>query len=377
MLPLIMAGGVCVVLVVGAGLFTLFRGGAEEPAVARDALTEQTQPTAPIANTVRAENDVVESNQAVAVGEAKMPLDEANPVSVSTRAAPGVDSDEIRPPEIVALERLAKIGETPAVPNSDAFDPELGVQSILGRTSWIAGGALDSDGFTHPAVVLIIDVQADFLAQVADYQLADITVTPVGSQQALQVYDLDTLGGLLMSGHFVPYRYETEDGVYGHPEGWLRVGIPVAIPEATTTGLAVHGNLLLRVGANREVIQIDDVRASAGKPLEHPSLRAAKAMLKYQSVNRPPFGFREIFDFWLDADYAVGKLYMKSSGYENWMKPHFERNSQRVYYRTEIRNSPRVQLSLPITLFSELSERSIPFRFEILPMPPEDKRPDF
>ena len=374
-------------LVVGAGLFTLFRGGTEEPAATTNTQPERTQPermqpAESAANTVQANNDVAEHNQVVDAREGQTPLDEANPVSVSTPAATDVGSDDIRPPEMVARESQdAKFtelaGETPAIAASDGESPAPGVQKILGRTRWaLGGGVLDKDGFTHPALEIIIDVKADFLEQVADFQMAEITVAPVDTQQPLETYDLDGLGGLLLSGRFVPYRHEAEDGLYGHPEGWLRVAVPVAIPPATTTALEFQGSLLLRVGANKEVIEINDVRAAAGKPLDQPSLRAAKAMLDYQSADRPPFGFRETFSFMLSPDYAVGKLSITTSRGEHWLKPHIEPRSQRVFYQAEIRGRPQGQLILPVTLFSDLSERSIPLHFESLPMPPADRKPN-
>lgn len=359
-LPVILSCVFVVALLLGVGGYVLSRGGGAGAVTTSQPVA---QPTASSPSGTKPDQKRSDEGSLPTIGASK-----STDIPTTAKA----------PPKPTPSERLGETAPVVAT-NKDAWP--AGTQSLTARTVWHWTRESDSTGAYQNIINLVIEIQGDFLSKACAFGSAEIKTLQSASAQSIAVFQPLVKKWSDPLYHDVPYDLVPRTVMYSHPENSLRFVIPLVAPKATAAKLdAVEGQFRIKLGRTIEDILIPDVRAAANKPLEHESLKAANAQLVLRSANSP-LGMTEVLEFLIGPTHAVGLLVAEYPipGFHPGQiifEPDYEAdvNGRTFSTRLTARLPPDV-MHLPIKLFSELEDITVPFRFEEVPLPSVDKKP--
>ncbi|MBC7816591.1 MAG: hypothetical protein IAG10_06865 [Planctomycetaceae bacterium] len=382
-LPLIIGGVVAVVLLLGVGGYFLFSGGEGAPAAAPNQPVAQQPGVVPAGVMPNAGGPVLaNAPPTTPVVAGNVPPTAASPTAaVPTTAAPSIATAKIAEANLATAQRL---GETAEVAASDTADLPAGTKGLTARTRWYwMASAFEASGAEVEVIELVVDVQGDLLPKIIGFGHAEFKTLTAPPDQSLRIFQTLIKSWFDPVTYYVPYEHNSTSGLSpgpGHPEGVLRIGIPFVAPKVAATHLeVVEGQFKIKTAQMMEEIVIPDVRTAANKPLEHPSLKAAEAMLSLKAQKNPAGQMSEVLEFQFGRNYAVGPLLAKAREGQMrtlMLQPDVAADPNGHHFSSRGSLSlPGGPLTMTIKLYSQIEEFVVPFRFENVPLPSPDKKP--
>lgn len=390
-LPIIIGGVIAVVLLVGAGGYFLFSGG--EPKVApAQAPVDRSVAGSPVAQTQQPQTNtpptVADTSNvpaaAVVNAPPQVPATGQQPTAVATEAIPiradsksPTDTVDQKAPAAAADAESLRLGETEPTLVSGGVEMPPEISKLIARTRWYWAPGFDSMGQPVDVVELLVDVQGETLSNACAFGKAQLKMLTVAPNQRLSVYKSIVKIPFDPVSDYIPYDSRMTPGLYGHAANVLRVAVPIVAPKMAATHLALaDGQFKIRVGKMVEEIVIPDLRAAANQPLEHPSLKAADAMLWIRTVKNAAGAMQEAIEFKIGTNHAVGPMLVQSQTFSVLLEPDLavDPNGRHYSSRNTLR-LPAGQLTLNLKLYGQLEEVVVPFRFENVPLPSSDKKP--
>ncbi len=166
------------------------------------------------------------------------------------------------------------------------------------------------------------------------------------------------------------------DGVFSiHPEGGLLSGYQFSRPLGTVDAIRVlEGELTLQVAANRKEITLPNVHQLAGAPLTDPDLSSAGVTLRIDQI-----GGGETLQVMSPVGSNLGKIELVDAvGHPlpNTSWTNFSDGVQETHGLASVEGSLPADVGLRVTLFQGIQETPVAFRFENLPVPPNEELSD-
>ena len=375
-LPLIIGGSVAVLILIGVGVY-VFGGKENAP--------QQAPASPPVAQ--QAPTTIAPGVTAPAGSAQVLPTAAGSPASANAGTAAPANATQTAWARQKRETSAAEMGETGEVVAANLSELPAGTKKLTVKTRW--GGRDNEKGESKQVDVvnLILDLQADFLQKACAFGHADLTTIQVTADRSLSLHHTHSTRWDNPLVYYVPYQFHASAwtspgnvdraGAYwpDHPPGTLRIGIPIIAPDDAISEMSlIEGQFKIKIGNKVEEVVLSDLRAAANQPLIDAALTAAEATLSLNSENSP-FGMREVVRFSIGQNYAIGPLFVFGEVNFN-LAPSMQIELNEHHFSSEgIQKLPGGQLKLPIHLYSQIEEITVPFRFEKVPLPSPDKRP--
>ena len=262
-------------------------------------------------------------------------------------------------------------GETAGVEPQKA-EGLLDGMKMEARTAWSAQPTISPEGTPIVTLDLLIDVTGTGLETIC----GSAGITPT----TMKLADGGTLHATTphkpVAGDVVP---ETAFGLFDaadvqttdHPPQTLRVRLAVDPPTSTAKSLAVfEGSFKYLTSSGSEPITIENAVRTASRPLTQAALKAAGVNLRRShSTVRP-----QSLTLWCDKHHFLGQVRGTPGDLIAFTELEKEHTVQRLYSNHPGQTFPD-ELQLQFSLFSNVEEKMVRFRFENVPLPAPETKP--
>ncbi len=272
-----------------------------------------------------------------------------------------------------------KPGETEPVPSITAKGLPDGL-TLSAKTSWSDFPSANADGKQSVPVQLMFDVSgASLNTYCAIGQVSMKTMSLEGGSTLKTSKNAVTFGADPLKG-LIPY--DSEDKLsFEHPAGTMRVRFSVDPPAASATKIAaLEGTFQLLTFESASDFTISDAPKKALRALADPDLKAAGVKLL---LNKPLLGGAgaESLTLFCGKAHFLGKATASSlgnaAGVTNVFLPEIDKGQTVLRLQAFDQGGKfSEKLEVKFKLFREVKEQTVSFRFENVPLPSADSKPN-